>query len=186
MSGSVLTRPAFAVESIRRWWCHLGKERHPRPAKYSSPPTATAPTGAASGCRRWSCRSLHANSASRPACASCRPAPANGSDRTRILLIHKPELARQPPVHPHIHHQPDRPTTTGTGLRVYCDRNTNKYPTGIKISKSETQALDIRRTDFHGDRNHTLLPNPDNVAVMSSGCPRSGSTTPLPDGQRNG
>ncbi len=58
-------------------------------------------------------------------------------------------------------------TKTGTGLKVYCDRDTNEYPTGIKISKSEIEALDIRRADFHGDWNYTLLPNPDNVSVIS-------------------
>ncbi len=58
-------------------------------------------------------------------------------------------------------------TTTGTGLKVYCDRDTNEYTTGIKISKSEIKALDIRRADFHGDWNYTVLPNPVNVAVFS-------------------
>ena len=58
-------------------------------------------------------------------------------------------------------------TTTGTGLKVYCDRDTNDYPAGIKISKSEIEALDIRRADFHGDWNHTLLPNSDRASVIS-------------------
>lgn len=56
-------------------------------------------------------------------------------------------------------------TTTGAGLKVFCDRDTNDYPTGIRISKSEIDALDIRRAEFHGDWNYTLLPNPDNVSV---------------------
>lgn len=28
-------------------------------------------------------------------------------------------------------------TTTGTGLKVYCDRDTNTYPTGVKVSPSD-------------------------------------------------
>ena len=52
-------------------------------------------------------------------------------------------------------------TTTRTGLKVHCDRDTNDYPTAIKISQSEMGTLDIRRDDFHGDWNYTLLPAPD-------------------------
>ncbi len=58
-------------------------------------------------------------------------------------------------------------TKTGTGLKVYCDRDTTDYPTGIKISKSEMAALDVRRADFHGDWNYTFLPIPVNVSVIS-------------------
>ena len=58
-------------------------------------------------------------------------------------------------------------TTIGTGLKLYCDRDTNEYPTDIKISKSEMVTLDIRRADFHGDWNYTLLPTPDIVSVIS-------------------
>jgi hypothetical protein len=57
-------------------------------------------------------------------------------------------------------------TTTGTRLKVYFDTDTNDQPTGIRISTSEMAALEIRRADFHGDWNYTLLPNPENVAVI--------------------
>ena len=56
---------------------------------------------------------------------------------------------------------------TGMGLKVYCDRDTNDCPTGIKISKSEMADLDIRRADLHGDWNYTLLPTAESVAVIS-------------------
>lgn len=56
---------------------------------------------------------------------------------------------------------------TGTGLKVNCDRDTNDCPTGIRISKSEMAAMDVRRADYHGDRNYTLLPTSESVAVIS-------------------
>ena len=62
-------------------------------------------------------------------------------------------------------------TTTGTGLKVYCDRDTNEYRTGIKIRKSEIEALDIRRADYLGDWNYTSLPNPDNISLISCQSP---------------
>ena len=53
------------------------------------------------------------------------------------------------------------------GILMNCDRDTNEYPTGIRISKSEMAALDIRRAEFHGDWNYTLPPTPDRAAVIS-------------------
>ncbi len=56
---------------------------------------------------------------------------------------------------------------TGTRTKVYCDRDTNDCPTGIKISKPEIEALDFRCADFDGDRNFNLRSTPENVAVIS-------------------
>jgi hypothetical protein len=36
--------------------------------------------------------------------------------------------------------------------------DTGNYPTGIKISVREMQALPITRSEFHGNWNHTLHP----------------------------
>ena len=58
-------------------------------------------------------------------------------------------------------------TATGTGLKVHCECDTNDCPTRIKLGKSEMVALDIRRADFHCDWNHTLLPTPADIAVIS-------------------
>ena len=57
-------------------------------------------------------------------------------------------------------------TTTGTGLNAHCIRDTNENPTGLRIRNPEMAALDIRRADFHGDRNCTLLPASDRIAAV--------------------
>lgn len=49
-------------------------------------------------------------------------------------------------------------TTTNTGLAVTATLDTGNYPTGIKISDREMQALPITRDEFHGDWNYTLHP----------------------------
>ena len=57
-------------------------------------------------------------------------------------------------------------TATKTGLIVYCDPDTNDYPTGIKISQSEMDTLDIRRDDVHGDWIYTFLPALGRASVL--------------------
>jgi hypothetical protein len=52
-------------------------------------------------------------------------------------------------------------TTTDTDLAVTATLDTGSYPTGIKISDHEMQALPITRHEFHGDWNYTLHPTRD-------------------------
>jgi hypothetical protein len=49
-------------------------------------------------------------------------------------------------------------TTTRTGLRVQSALDSNSYESGIRISKQQMEALNIRRDEFHGEWNYTILP----------------------------
>ncbi len=51
-------------------------------------------------------------------------------------------------------------TTTRTGLTVHAELDDNAYPTGIRISDTEMNALPITRHEFHGEWNYTLKPTP--------------------------
>jgi hypothetical protein len=51
-------------------------------------------------------------------------------------------------------------TTTKTGLNITARRDTEWYPTGIKITDAELAALPLHPHDFHGDWNYTLHPRP--------------------------
>ena len=48
-------------------------------------------------------------------------------------------------------------TTTETGLRIEAQRDTEWYPTGVKISDAELAALPLVRHDWHGEWNYTLM-----------------------------
>ena len=50
-------------------------------------------------------------------------------------------------------------TTTATGLTVHCVLDTGQYPTGIKYTNKDVDALPITRHDFHGDWNYTIHPH---------------------------
>ena len=47
-------------------------------------------------------------------------------------------------------------TTTATGLKVRCQLDTNAYPTAVQLSDADLSALQIERSDFHGDWNHVI------------------------------
>ncbi len=156
------------IENIRRRWHHLGKERYPEACRL----LITADCGGSNGSRIWLWKVELQNLARELGIEiSVCHLPPGTSKRNKIEHKLFSFITRN------WHGKPlytlkavislIGSTRTGTGLKVYCDRDTNEYPTGIKINKSEIEALDIRRADFHGDWNYTLLPNPDNVTVIS-------------------
>jgi hypothetical protein len=50
-------------------------------------------------------------------------------------------------------------TTTATGLSVQCALDTGQYPTGTAYTAAQVDALPLKRHDFHGEWNYTLLPD---------------------------
>ena len=51
-------------------------------------------------------------------------------------------------------------TKTKTGLRIEATLDTSSYPTGIKISDKQANAVNIERDDFHPEWNYAILPSP--------------------------
>jgi hypothetical protein len=47
-------------------------------------------------------------------------------------------------------------TTTRTGLRVHAELDTGSYPTGVKVSDAELNAVPITGHVFHGEWNYTV------------------------------
>jgi hypothetical protein len=50
-------------------------------------------------------------------------------------------------------------TRTETGLQIQAAIDSNKYPTGIKVSERVMKTVSIERNDFHGQWNYTVRPN---------------------------
>ncbi|MGH9654920.1 MAG: ISAzo13-like element transposase-related protein, partial [Bryobacteraceae bacterium] len=49
-------------------------------------------------------------------------------------------------------------TSTKTGLKVRARIDTNRYPSGTKVSDQQIAALNIERDTFHGEWNYKILP----------------------------
>jgi hypothetical protein len=50
-------------------------------------------------------------------------------------------------------------TTTTKGLKVKAALDINRYESGIKVTNQELNAVRIKREDFHGEWNYSILPN---------------------------
>jgi hypothetical protein len=49
-------------------------------------------------------------------------------------------------------------TTTRSGLRVQARLDPGRYPLGVKVLDRELAAVPLKRYDWHGEWNYTVLP----------------------------
>src|SRR5689334_2183161 len=149
----------FAVESIRRWWQRLGKERYPKAPTL----TITADCGGSNGARvrLWK-RELQRFADQTGLNVTVAHLPPGTSKWNRIehrLFAYISQNWRgKPLVSHHVIIQLIGATTTKTGLTVTCDIDQSLYPKGIKVTDAEMAALNIQRNAFQGDWNYTISP----------------------------
>ncbi len=48
-------------------------------------------------------------------------------------------------------------TTTRKGLKVRAEIDSSLYPKGIKVTDKELKAIQIKRDEFHGEWNYSIL-----------------------------
>ena len=150
---------AFAVESIRRWWHGLGRERYPEAGRL----LITADCGGSNGARvrLWK-RELQilANETGLAITVAHHPPGTSKWNRIEHRLFAsitqnwrgKPLLTHQVII------QLISATKTQTGLTVQCHLDENDYPKAIKVSDAEMAEINITLDEFHGDWNYTISP----------------------------
>lgn len=50
-------------------------------------------------------------------------------------------------------------TGGGCGLKVQSRLDTGKYPKGVRVSKKEFQAIELKPGSFHGEWNYVIMPH---------------------------
>jgi len=152
---------AFAVESIRRWWQRLGQARYPQ-ARHL---LITADCGGSNGARvrlwKLELQKLACELGLEICVCHLPPGTSKWNKIEHRLFSFISQNWRGKPL-------TDLATiisligatSTSSGLKVYCDLDTNSYPKGIKVSDAEMKALNIKRAEFHGEWNYTLMPSP--------------------------
>src|SRR5437762_6558 len=50
-------------------------------------------------------------------------------------------------------------TRTEAGLLVRAALDEGVYPTGVKVTEEQLQAVNLHRADFHGEWNYTIKPS---------------------------
>jgi DDE family transposase len=153
----------FAVESIRRWWTHMGQARYPHAKKLLV--TADCGGSNSSRTRLWKVAVQQlADDLQRPIYVCHFPPGTSKWNKIEHRLFcfitqnwrGRPLLSRAMVVNL------IASTTTRHGLTVRAMLDEQSYETGTKVADSELAALKLKPQPFHGEWNYCLLPRPQN------------------------
>jgi len=149
----------FAVQAIGRWWHKMGCKRYPRAREL----LVTADGGGSNGsrCRLWKV-ALQELATRLGFPVHVRHFPPGTSKWNKIehrMFSHITQNWRGRPLVSHqviIHLIAN--TRTQSGLRIRAELDPRKYPTGIKVSDAQLNAVNLKQSEFHGDWNYAVLP----------------------------
>ena len=150
----------FAVESVKRWWCRMGRPVYPAAKEL----LITADAGGSNGSRNrlWKvCLQDLADETGLPVTVCHFPPGTSKWNRIEHrMFCHITEnwrgrqlLSRAVVVNL------IGSTRTKTGLLVRAELDTNRYEQGIKVTDDEMQSVRLERDKFHGDWNYRIEPH---------------------------
>jgi transposase len=150
---------AFAVATLRRWWDTIGKARYPHAEKL----LICADGGGSNGyrVRAWKIELARLAAETGLVITVCHLPPGTSKwNKIEHRLFSQITMNwRGRPLRTHqIIVDLIGNTTTTTGLTVHCVLDTDAYPTGIKYTKKDVDALPITRHEFHAEWNYTVRP----------------------------
>jgi DDE family transposase len=149
----------FATETIRRWWCEMGKPVYPKADRL----LVTADAGGSNGyrCRLWKVALQELANTIGLDVTVCHfpPGTSKWNKIEHRMFCHitrnwrgKPLLSRAVVVNLIGN------TKTKAGLQIQAELDTNSYETGIKVSDEELAVVRIAKDTFHGEWNYTISP----------------------------
>ena len=149
----------FAVETVRRWWRHMGSRVYPQAKRL----LITADGGGSNGsrCRLWKVelQRLADEIGLRISVCHFPPGTSKWNKIAHRMFCHITENGRGRPVVSRevvvnlIGH-----TTTKTGLAMRSALDENRYPTGREVTAQQMESLAIKQDKFHGEWNDTIQP----------------------------
>ena len=150
---------AFAVESIRRWWRSMGQPLYPDAPRL----LITADAGGSNGyrLRLWKAELQRLADETGLEIAVCHFPPGTSKWNKiehRLFSAISQNWRAKPLVSHEVIVNLIAATTTGTGLKVRSELDTNRYPAGRRVSDADMQTLYLRPDTFHGEWNYSLLP----------------------------
>jgi hypothetical protein len=150
---------AFAVESLRRWWEHMGSQRYP-----SAPALLiTADGGGSNGSRNrlWKVAlpQLANDIGLRMAVCHFPPGTSKWNKIEHRMFSHISMNWRGRPLISHeVIVNLIANTTTEQGLTIKATLDTGRYPIGIKVTDQEFEKVKLKQSKFHGEWNYTIMP----------------------------
>jgi len=159
---------AFAVETLRRWWTTVDRHRY----RDTDRLLICADGGGSNGyrVRAWKIE-LAAFAAETGLTITVCHLPPGTSKWNKIEHRLFSQITMNWRGRPLTSHQIIvdliGATRTATGLTVRAELNTGTYPTGIKYTNKQVDALPITRHDFHGEWNYTVTPPPNDTPTST-------------------
>ena len=155
---------AFAVATLRSWWDTIGRRRYPHAEKL----LICADGGGSNGyrVRAWKIELARLAAETGLTITVCHLPPGTSKwNKIEHRLFSQITMNwRGRPLESHrMIVDLIGNTTTATGLSVHCVLDTDRYPTGIKYTAKDVDALPITRHDFHGEWNYTVGPTRPNT-----------------------
>jgi hypothetical protein len=149
----------FAVESIRRWWQQSGKALYPGKKEV----LVTADGGGSNGTRNrlWKKKLQDFANEEQLAITVVHYPPATSKWNKiehRLFSFISVNWRAKPLTSLEVVLELISHTTTKEGLTVTAVKDSNTYPTGLKISDDELAALNLSKDSFHGEWNYTIKP----------------------------
>jgi len=147
----------FAVESVKRWWCRMGRPVYPEAKEL----LLTADAGGSNGSRNrlWKVRlqALADETGLQIAVCHFPPGTSKWNKIEHRMFCHITENWRgQPLVSRAVVVNLIGSTRTRTGLRVEAGLDTNTYEKGIKVTDEEMESVRLKKDKFHGDWNYRI------------------------------
>lgn len=150
---------AFAGESLRRWWDHMGADR------YGGAPALliTADGGGSNGSRNrlWkvALQQLANDLGMRIMVCHFPPGTSKWNKIEHRMFSHISMNWRGRPLISHeVIVNLIANTTTQQGLTIKAALDTGRYPTGIKVTDHELDQVHLKKAKFHGEWNYTIMP----------------------------
>jgi hypothetical protein len=149
----------FAVETVRRWWRHMGSKVYPRAKRL----LITADGGGSNGsrCRRGKVelQQLADEIGRHSSVGHFPPGTSKWNKIEHRLFCHITENGRgRPLVSREVVVNLIGPTTTKMGLAIQSELDENRYPTGREVTAQQLESLAIKQDKFHGEWNDTIQP----------------------------
>ena len=150
----------FAMASIRRWWNRMGKKRYPRAKRL----LITADSGGSNSPRtrlwRWALQQFANETGLKIELCHYPPGTSKWNKIEHRLFCHITRNWQGVPLESHeIVIKLIGSTRTESGLEVHAWLDKKHYEKSKKVSDAQLEEVIIKRSDFHGEWNYTILPS---------------------------
>ncbi len=150
---------AFAVQTIRRWWFSMGRQRYPQARQL----LITAEVGGSNGhrVRLWKLELSRLASDTGLEIQVCHFPPGTSKWNKiehRLFSFITMNWRGRPLISHEVIVNLIASTKTRSGLKVRAELDNAEYPKGLVVSDDDFAAIKLERNDFHGDWNYRIRP----------------------------